>query len=120
MKIKSETIVISLFIIFVILIFISIFKNTHTTNMIVLIYTFLIVPLIGIIYLINKNRNISINKLIENFKKHHIIVKILTICLLISIIYDLITIQNFSIQTYVLISLNIVSDFCEWFFKPEE
>lgn len=58
-------------------------------------------------------------KIIDEFKKQHIIVQILDVLFIILLIYETVTMQILSI-TWIILFLILVIPFCQWFFKKEE
>lgn len=72
-----------------------------------------------IIIIIISHRKKSKNELIEKFKNQHIVVQILEIAFIVLFIYQLVTVQQLRITSYIF-GLLVLALFIEWFLKKEE
>ncbi|WP_458454955.1 hypothetical protein [Methanobrevibacter sp.] len=119
MKIKSEIIVILLFILFSILIFGYPLTGNNIYNEIFAVGIFYIIPLIIIAclaYLLIKNNS----EIMEQLKNTHIIIKILIGLCVICFIYDCFNIGNGQFISSIALLVLIIVEFGFWFFKKEE
>lgn len=72
-----------------------------------------------IIRIIISHRKKSKNELIEKFKNQHIVVQILIIAFIVLFIYQLVTVQQLRITSYIF-GLLVIALFLQWFLKKEE
>ena len=96
MNAKPEIIIVGLFAIFTILLFGYSFTGYEILNTLLMWYL-IIISLIFIVYLLIKLLKTPKEGIISNFKKQHIIIKVLSLITIISIVGDLVLNQiNFS------------------------
>ena len=103
--------------ILVILFFILQFLMAWTRNEMITIIWIIITVILAI--LISKSLITQKTRILDEFKKQHVIIQILIIAFIIIAIFELITIQTFSISWIIFIILAIFG-FYKWFFKKEE
>lgn len=58
-------------------------------------------------------------RILDEFKKQHVIIQILIIAFIITAIFELITINTFAIAWIIFLIL-VILEFVQWFFKKEE
>ena len=105
---KDIGLIVILFIIFVALIFTTPCMDGKTIIIAVVIIRIMIA-------LIKRPKK----ELIEKFKNQHIVVQILIIAFIVLFIYQLVTVQQLRITSYIF-GLLVIALFIEWFLKKEE
>ena len=115
---KDIGLIVILFIIFVALIFTTPGMDGKTSLDIWTLFFTIIIAVVIIrimIALIKRPKK----ELIEKFKNQHIVVQILIIAFIVLFIYQLVTVQQLRITSYIF-GLLVISLFIEWFLKKEE
>lgn len=118
---KDIILIVILFIIFGVLIFTtpSMDGRISLDIWILFIAAIFAAAIIRIIIIIISHRKKSKNELIEKFKNQHIVVQILEIAFIVLFIYQLVTVQQLRITSYIF-GLLVIALFIEWFLKKEE
>jgi len=115
---KDIILIVILFIIFGVLIFTTPSMDGRISLDIWILFIAAIFAAV-IIRIIISHRKKSKNELIEKFKNQHIVVQILEIAFILLFLYELISVQQLRITSYIF-GLLVLALFIEWFLKKEE
>lgn len=117
MKDKDIISIMLLFVILVMLIFITPFIENRASSYIWILF-FIVIGVLAAIWIIT-----SVSKdpkeIVEKFRKQHIIIQILDVAFIMVFVYGIITMNVVSI-TWILLGLLVAIPICQWFFKKEE
>lgn len=116
MKNKDLLITIILFILFIIMIFLSPFVENKTAGTFWSLF-FIAITVSVILWVVKK---LITSKPTETFKKQPKILQILIILCIISMIYDFINLGSGIYISVIVVGISIIIEFCMWFFKKEE
>lgn len=118
MKNKTTLSAMILFLLFIVLIFATSFMDASAASNLWIVF-FGIVGLILIIWIVVSVFKNPEENSIESFKNQHVILQVLEIIFIVSLILEIITVQNIKIAGYILFLILIIK-LISWFFKKEE
>lgn len=114
MKHKGTISILSLFVILVMLIFITPFIENKASSHIWIIF-FIIVGVLAMMWIMTSTGK-NPKEIVAKFRNQHILLQILDILFIAVFAYGIITLKVVSI-TWILLSLLVIIPICQWFLK---